>query len=78
MKTLLDLLIAEKDCIKNIVDAENCLKDLNETDLAATQEKLKRYWTNRRAEATCELQSVQAEIGQALPYYLSINQKKEK
>ena len=76
MKTLLDLLITEKDCIRNIVIADAEIRNLSETE--TDQEKLKRYWTNRQAEATCELQSVQAEIGQALPYYLSINQKKEK
>ena len=72
MKALLDLLITEKDCIRNIADAENCLKNLSETeterDLAATQEQLKLYWTNRQ----------QVEIGQALAYYLRINQKEEK
>ena len=81
MKALLDLLIAEKDCIRNIADAEKCLKNLSEPeterDLAATQEQLKLYWTNRQAETTHELHSVQAEIGQALAYYLRINQKEE-
>ena len=64
MKALPDLLITERDCIRNIVIADAEIRDLSETE--TDQEQLKRYWTSRQAKATHELHSVQAQINQAL------------
>ena len=82
MKALLDLLTEEQDCLRNIKIADENIVDLNkisaEQGLTSNQIEILHYHINRITELAAELPRIQTEIGQALAYYLRINQKEEK